>query len=70
MIRGMVGRQIRMNGVPYEVIGILPPAFEAFSATAEVFVPIAFTPERLVDVRRTLPGALRPAARARDAGAG
>ena len=37
-----------MNGLPYEVIGILPPAFETFSATAEVFVPIAFTPERLV----------------------
>lgn len=43
----IVGRQLRMNGVPYEVIGIMPPAFDEVAGQAELFVPIAFTAERL-----------------------
>jgi len=43
----VLGRQVRMNGEPYDVIGILPKSFDEIGDTIEVFVPIAFTPERL-----------------------
>jgi predicted permease len=41
-----VGRQIRLSGVPHEVIGVMPAAFEAATSGEELWVPIAFTPER------------------------
>jgi predicted permease len=44
--RSIVGRQIRMNGEQYDVIGIMPAAFDD-TTTNDVYVPIAFTPERL-----------------------
>jgi putative ABC transport system permease protein len=44
--RSIIGRQIRMNGEPYDVIGILRDSFDDLT-TNEVYVPIAFTPERL-----------------------
>jgi predicted permease len=43
----IVGRQLRMNGQQYDVIGIMPPEFDEISTTTEVYVPIAFTAERL-----------------------
>ena len=43
----IVGRQLRMNGEQYDVIGIMPPRFDEISTTTEVYVPIAFTAERL-----------------------
>jgi predicted permease len=43
----IIGRNLRMNGLPYEVIGVMPPAFDEVAGTSELFVPIAFTPERL-----------------------
>ena len=46
--RSVIGRQLRLNNEPYEIIGVLPGRFnEITGATVEVFVPIAFTPERL-----------------------
>lgn len=44
--RTIVGRQIRMNGEQYDVIGIMPERFDDLT-TNEVYAPIAFTPERL-----------------------
>jgi putative ABC transport system permease protein len=43
----IVGRQLRMNGEQYDVIGIMPQSFDEISTTTEVYVPIAFTAERL-----------------------
>jgi predicted permease len=43
----IVGRQLRMNGEQHDVIGIMPPEFDEISTTTEVYVPIAFTAERL-----------------------
>ena len=43
----ILGREVRLNQLPYQVIGVLPPSFDAFAGTAELFVPIAFTAERL-----------------------
>ena len=43
----IVGRTIRMNAETYDVVGIMPPAFEQNGDGAEVWVPVAFTDERL-----------------------
>jgi predicted permease len=43
----IVGRQVRLNGVPHEVVGVMPPAFDGLLGSAELFVPIAFTPAQL-----------------------
>jgi putative ABC transport system permease protein len=43
----IVGRQVRLSGVPYQVIGIMPPAVEGVFSNAELFVPISFTPAQL-----------------------
>jgi hypothetical protein len=42
----IVGREIKVNGRPYEVIGVMPAAFDFTAQTEELWVPIAFTPER------------------------
>ncbi|MGH9314415.1 MAG: ADOP family duplicated permease [Vicinamibacterales bacterium] len=42
----IVGRDIRMNGVPYEVVGVMPADFDMSARTEELWVPIAFTPAR------------------------
>src|SRR5262249_38332609 len=42
----MVGRDIRMNGTPYVVIGIMPASFDLDSTSEELWTPIAFTPGR------------------------
>ena len=43
---GVVGRSVRMNGEPYTVIGVLPPAFLPWDGV-EYVVPIVFRPEQL-----------------------
>jgi putative ABC transport system permease protein len=45
--RTIVGRAIRMNGESYDVIGIMPPAYDEVGDTAEAFIPIGFTPAQL-----------------------
>ncbi len=42
----IVGREIRMNGLPYEVVGVMPAEFDVIANTEELLVPIAFTPAR------------------------
>ena len=44
---GIIGRQLRLNNEPWEVIGVMPASFEVVADGADVIVPIAFTPERL-----------------------
>jgi putative ABC transport system permease protein len=45
--RTIVGRPIRMNGEPYEVVGVMPPAMDQIGDAAEAWIPIGFTPEQL-----------------------
>jgi predicted permease len=49
--RGIVGHAIRLDGRPYTVIGVMPPAFEVAEATewTQVLTPLAFTPTDLAD---------------------
>ncbi len=42
----IVGRPIRLNGRQYEVIGIMPALFDFTARSEELWVPVAFTPER------------------------
>ncbi len=44
--RDLVGRQIRMDGEPYTVVGIMPPgfSFQFDSGPRELWVPAAWTP--------------------------
>jgi len=54
---GLVGRQLQLNGEPYEVVGIMPPGFawgRAYGqeAVGEVWAPFALTPERVSETRR------------------
>jgi putative ABC transport system permease protein len=41
----IVGRTVRLNGVPLTVIGVLPPEFTGLSGRAELWVPRTMTPQ-------------------------
>jgi len=48
---GIVGRALRLDGRPYEVIGIAPPGL-TLPGTPDVWLPLVFTPENLSDKQR------------------
>lgn len=48
----IVGRDIRLNGEPYRVIGVMPKGFAFPSRNVELWVPFAFTPEQMSDDER------------------
>lgn len=59
----LVGRDIRLNGQPYSVVGVMPASFDITSTSEELWVPIAFTPERKAthdEHYLTVVGRLRP----------
>jgi putative ABC transport system permease protein len=50
--RAIVGRDIRLNGDAYRVVGVMPADFEAPSRDIALFVPFAFTLEQMSDNAR------------------
>ena len=50
--RAIVGRDVRINGEPYRVVGVMPPDFEAPSRDIALLMPFAFTPEQMSDAGR------------------
>jgi len=48
----ILGRDLRLDGENYRVIGVLPPAFMFPRADVGLYVPFAFTPEQLADDQR------------------
>jgi putative ABC transport system permease protein len=43
-----IGKKLQLNGNSYDIIGIMPPGFrDFFNRTAELWVPLAFTPQQL-----------------------
>ena len=64
-----IGRDIRINGSPYQVIGIMPAGFSWMETTApiDVWIPLAFTAEQKSDDARhnnswTMVARLKPGA--------
>jgi putative ABC transport system permease protein len=50
----VVGRAIRLNDEDYAVVGVMPQSFrDFFSARADLWMPVVFTPEQFGDNRRT-----------------
>jgi predicted permease len=50
--RSIVGRQIRLNGEPFDVVGVLPADFELPSRDVALVVPFAFTADQMSDNAR------------------
>jgi predicted permease len=48
----ILGQDIRLDGEPFTVVGVMPPGFGFPSRTARVWVPFAFTPEQMSDSER------------------
>jgi predicted permease len=42
----IVGKDVHMNGLPYRILGVMPARFDVTSDSADLWVPIAFTPEQ------------------------
>jgi predicted permease len=49
---GIVGRDIRMSGEPYKVVGVLPADFELPGREIGALVPFAFTAQQMSDAGR------------------
>ena len=45
----IVGRDIRVNGEPYQVTGVLPADFDLPAVGVSMLVPFSFTPEQMSD---------------------
>jgi predicted permease len=50
--RGIIGRTLQLEGVPYTVIGVMPASFDFMRDTEDIWVPLAFTPEQLLSGAR------------------
>jgi putative ABC transport system permease protein len=45
----VLGRDVRLNGRPHTIVGVMRPNFDPALAQEQMWVPIAFTPERLAN---------------------
>jgi predicted permease len=48
----VLGTDVRLSGVPYRIVGIMPESFEPLSSTSRLWVPFAFTPQQTSDKAR------------------
>jgi putative ABC transport system permease protein len=46
---GVLGRSVNLNGVPYEVIGVMPPGFLFPTRNVQAWLPLVFHEDDLVD---------------------
>jgi putative ABC transport system permease protein len=44
-----IGSRVRMDGREYIIVGVMPPGFDRMAAPEELWVPVAFTQERLAE---------------------
>ena len=60
---GLVGQTIAINGEPHVVVGIMPPQLSLRTTSAQIWVPLGFTPRELQSPGArflTVTGRLRP----------
>ncbi|MBZ5727739.1 MAG: ABC transporter permease [Acidobacteriia bacterium] len=50
--RNIVGKDLRLSGFPYRIVGVMPPGFESPGSEARLWVPFAFAPEQTTDDAR------------------
>jgi len=70
--RGIIGRDVLLDGAKSTVIGVMPPGFQFFESEIQLWVPIALTPQDLANrgshyltvVARLKPGITVESARA------
>lgn len=48
----VIGRDIRLSGFPYIVVGVMPDVYRALNRDRKLWVPFAFTPEQTTDDAR------------------
>ncbi len=48
----IVGRDVRINGEPYRVVGVMPRNFEAPAREISLLMPFGFTPQQMSDAAR------------------
>lgn len=46
---GIVGRTLRINGLPLTVVGVMPKNFDPLLSESEIWVPAAFTAQQFAD---------------------
>lgn len=49
---GVVGRDLRINGEPYTIVGVLPQGFQFLNPDVQLWMPVAFTAEEKSDDNR------------------
>lgn len=47
-----VGRELRINGEPYSILGVMPPSFQFMDPEVRLWTPLAFTPDQKSDQAR------------------
>jgi predicted permease len=47
-----IGQDLRLNGEPYTIVGVMPQGFRFISPDVRLYVPLAFTPEEKSDEGR------------------
>jgi len=50
--RSVMGRDLRLSGAPYKIVGVMPASFEFGSRGTQLWVPFAFTPQQTSDEAR------------------
>jgi predicted permease len=50
--RKIVGRELRLDGKPFTIVGVMPASFQFLETEARIWTPLAFTPEQKSDERR------------------
>jgi predicted permease len=70
--RSIIGRDIRLNGESYRVVGVMPSDFEVPARDVGMIVPFSFTPAQMADTGRgnefsSMVARLRPGATLQDA---
>jgi predicted permease len=49
---GIVGQTVRLHGISYSVVGVMPESFDFPQSNVQLWVPYAFTPEQRSDNER------------------